>query len=132
MEKISLNGTNNSELGYYLAGLIEGDGNILTSKTFKSTNGRIYNPAIAISFHKNEMACFEHIKQILDNGGLYPDKGSNAFRFRINKTYELIQLIQLINGKFRTSYFVLRTSYFLSAEAAEKHGRFSMVFLGRQ
>jgi len=48
------------------------------------------------------MPCFEHIKKVIGNGGLYPDKGSNAFRLRISKTYELFQLIELINGKFRT------------------------------
>jgi hypothetical protein len=54
--------TNNPQLGYSLAGLIEGDGNILTSKTLKSRKCRINNPQITISFHISDLPLFLHIK----------------------------------------------------------------------
>ena len=44
----------NLQLGSYLAGLIEGDGNIWTSKTLKSSKGRINNPQITFTFHVKE------------------------------------------------------------------------------
>ena len=40
-----------SQLGFYLANLIEGDGNIWTSQTFKSLNGHIYNSQRTFTFH---------------------------------------------------------------------------------
>lgn len=47
-----------SQLGFYLAGLIEGDGNIWTSKTLRSAKGRINNPQIAFTFHLKEKPLF--------------------------------------------------------------------------
>ena len=42
--------TKNKPLGYYLAGLIEGDGNISTEKTIGSPKGRKNNPQIMFTF----------------------------------------------------------------------------------
>lgn len=92
----------NKQLGYYLAGLIEGDGHIWTPKNFKSPNGRIYNPQIGFAFHKNERPCFEYLRQILGSGSFCQQNWTNVCTLRISKTYELIEIINLINGKFRT------------------------------
>jgi hypothetical protein len=78
-----MNNINNSQLGYYLAGLIEGDGNIWTSKTLKSAKGRINNPQITISFHINDFPLFQHIKNIFGSGSLYKVKEKKY----INKGY---------------------------------------------
>ena len=59
---LNLSDTNSSwnpQLGFYLAGLIEGDGNIWTSKTLKSPKGRINNPQITFTFHIKERAFFK-------------------------------------------------------------------------
>jgi hypothetical protein len=93
---------NNSQLGFYLAGLIEGDGSIWTPKTLVSPNEYICNSRIQISFHKKEIPFFENLKSIIGAGGIYNPKIGNACSYKIAKTDKLIELINLINGKFRT------------------------------
>jgi len=95
-------GSFNSQLGFYLAGLIEGDGNIWTSKTLKSTKGRINNPQITFTFHVKEKPFFNELKNIFNTGSLYQEKLNNTCKYRISKTSKLIDMINLINGKFRT------------------------------
>lgn len=97
----SLN-TSNSQLGFYLAGLIEGDGNIWTPKTLKSSNGRTYNPQITLSFNIKEKPFFEHLKRKFNTGGLYQEKATNTGIYRISETSKQIEIINLINDKFRT------------------------------
>lgn len=92
---------NNSHLGYYLAGLIEGDGNIWTSKTFKSAKGRIYNPRVMITFHINDMPLIKHIKEISGKGSIYKAKGSKFGKYIISDK-DTLKTFNLINGKFRT------------------------------
>jgi hypothetical protein len=65
---------NNSQLGYYLAGLIEGDGNIWIPKTIGGTKGYLCNPRIGIAFHKRELPFFEKLISIFDAGGIYQPK----------------------------------------------------------
>lgn len=98
--------TNTSQLGYYLAGLIEGDGNIWTQKTIKSSKGRINNPQIVFTFHLKETPLYLHLKDIFNTGSLYKEKLSNACKYRISEKNKLIEIINLINGKFRTPKIV--------------------------
>lgn len=91
-----------SQLGFYLAGLIEGDGNIWTSKTMKSPNGRVYNPQITFTFHSKERPLFELLKAIFKKGSLYQETSLQYCKYRITDTENLIKLITMINGKFRT------------------------------
>jgi len=84
-----------SQLGFYIAGLIEGDGNIWTPKTLRSCKGRINNPEITFTFHKKERTFFE-------TGSLYEERLSNICKYRISDKDKLIQVVNLINGKFRT------------------------------
>ncbi len=93
---------NNSELGYYLAGLIEGDGNIWISKTQRSSKNELWAPSITITFHKRELPFFEYLKFVINGGYIYQSKFDNYCRFRIVKSEVLIKIINLINGKFRT------------------------------
>jgi len=92
----------NTQLGYYLAGLIEGDGNIWTSKTYKSANGPTYSPCVQFTFHVNELPLFKHMKDVLGGGSFYKVKLNNVCRYRISDKNTLIKVINLINGKFRT------------------------------
>jgi len=94
--------SSNMELGFYLTGLIEGDGNIWTSKTLKSPKGRINNPQIVFTFHVKEKPFFTKLKTIFKTGSLYKEKLNNTCKYRISETKKLIELINLINGKFRT------------------------------
>jgi len=97
-----MNNIKTSQLGYYLAGLIEGDGNIWTSKRLISVKSQTYNPRIQLTFHANEMPFFRHMKLIFGTGGLYQEKLSNVCRYSISDKNTLIEVINLINGKFRT------------------------------
>jgi len=93
----------NSQLGYYLAGLIEGDGSIWTPKeVIIPGKSRVYNPQISFSSHINDIALYEHIRDILGTGSLLKEKSSNACVYRISEKNTLITIINLINGKFRT------------------------------
>jgi len=99
---INMNNMNNSQLGYYLAGLIEGDGNIWTQKTIRSSKNRLKNPQIMFTFNKKEKPLYLCIKEIFGTGSFYEIKSTNACRYTISEKYTLIKLINLINGKFRT------------------------------
>lgn len=92
----------NPQLGFYLAGLIEGDGNIWTSKRLKSSKGRINNPQITLTFHLKEKPFFARLKTVFKTGSLYKEKSNNVCKYRISETGKLIEIINLINGKFRT------------------------------
>nr|QJQ35272.1 LAGLIDADG endonuclease [Fusarium lactis] len=91
-----------SDLGFYLAGLIEGDGNIWIPKSQRSTKNELAYPTIAITFHRKELPLFEHIKCVLGGGYIYESRSDNGCRFRIVKGEILIKVVNLINGKFRT------------------------------
>jgi hypothetical protein len=93
----------NLELGYYLAGLIEGDGNIWTSKTLKSPKGYILNPHIAFTFHKKELPLFKYMKEAFNAGSITKYKLSNVCYYTICDKNTIIEIINLINGKFRTA-----------------------------
>jgi len=91
-----------SELGYYLAGLLEGDGNIWTQKTLRSNDGRRRNPQIMFTSHTKDIFLYRQIKDILGGGVFYKVKGHNCFMYKIYDLPTLLKLINLINGKFRT------------------------------
>lgn len=86
-------------LGSYLAGLIEGDGYILLRKEQKKI------PAIIITFHEKEIPMFEKLKFLLKSVNIYKEKktgGKSIYRFQITNTETVINVINLINGYFRT------------------------------
>ena len=99
-----MNLTNNSksQWGFYIVGLIEGGGNIWTSKTLKSPKGKIYNPQITFTFHLREKPFFNELKRIFNTGSLYKETLNNTCKYRISEKNKLIEMINLINGKFRT------------------------------
>jgi hypothetical protein len=56
----------NSQLDYYIAGLIEGDGIIYLPKYYKYIQKYNYNPRLEIAFHRKELP---FIKKLKDNLG---------------------------------------------------------------
>lgn len=82
--------------------MIEGDGNIWKPKRLISPNGRIYNPQITFTFLVKERPYFENLKQNFKTGSLCKEKLSNVCKYRNSETQSLIQIINLINGRFRT------------------------------
>jgi hypothetical protein len=98
---------NNSQLGSYLAGLIEGKGDIWTTKELKNLKGKICNPRISFTFHKNELPLFMYLKELFGAGSIYPSKYDSYSKYSIADSELLIEIINLINDKFRTPKLLL-------------------------
>ncbi len=62
----------------------------------------MHNPQITFTFHVNEAPLFIHIKWVLGTGSIYHVKLTNVCKYRISDKNTLIEVIHLINGKFRT------------------------------
>lgn len=89
-------GTTN-QLGYYLAGLIEGDGSIILRKGEREK----ISPKIVFTFGKNENSMYEKLQKTLNTGVIYSEK-KGVCRYSVTNADEVIKLINLVNGKFRT------------------------------
>jgi hypothetical protein len=73
---------NNTQLGYYLAGLIEGDDSIWTPKALVSLNEYIYViHEYKLLFIKKETLFFENFMLIIGAGGIFPSKHSNSCKY---------------------------------------------------
>lgn len=79
------------ELGYYLAGLIEGDGSISKNK-------------IEIVFHLNDLCLANYLKNRLNIGNIYKIKNELAIKYVISNKDGILKIINLINGKFYSNY----------------------------
>jgi hypothetical protein len=88
---------NSSELGHYLAGLIEADGSVITPK--KSSKN---TPAITISFHEDDKPLAEKICDKLGYGSIELIPSKKAVKIHIRGKYSILNTLFLINGKFRT------------------------------
>lgn len=89
-------GTTN-QLGYYLAGLIEGDGSIIVRKGEREAIA----PIIVFTFSKNEIIMYEKLKEIVSSGYISVEK-RGVCRYVITNPDSVIHIINLVNGKFRT------------------------------
>jgi hypothetical protein len=94
-ELISINKTD-SQLGYYLAGLIESDGSIIVPSEGDST------PTIKIVFQIKDLPLAEKIKEVLGYGSIQKTKSDLAIELFIRNKKGIINLTSLINGKLRT------------------------------
>jgi hypothetical protein len=92
----------NDNLGYYLAGLIEGDGSIYVPKTERSAKGKINYPAIQIAFHLKDLPLALLIQKTIGHGSLNRVKNANCYILTINNYTGIILIINLINGKLRS------------------------------
>lgn len=81
------------EFGYYLAGLIEGDGSIVISK------GKAY---IFICFHLHDVSTAYYIKKRIGSGSMVKQKNKKAINLTIVSRQGLLKVINMVNGKFRT------------------------------
>jgi LAGLIDADG endonuclease len=91
-----------NEFSYYLTGLIEGDGSIITPKTIRSVKGKLNYPSIQIIFNLKDLPLALLIQKELGTGSLLKKKGVNAYILTINSYDGILLLIALINGKMRT------------------------------
>jgi hypothetical protein len=90
------------QLGYYLAGLLEGDGHISIPALGKSTLNRILNPRIVFTFHKKNLKLYELIQLELGGIGRLQSKDENVLRYIIGDIEGINTIIKLLHNKFRT------------------------------
>ncbi len=89
------------EFGYYLAGLLEGDGHIGLPSIGKTSLNRVLNPRITFTSHINNLEMYLYIHNQLDNIGRFQVTG-NILRFIIGDIQGINLVINLIQGKLRT------------------------------
>lgn len=85
------------QLGYYLAGLIEGDGSIILRKGEREKT----SPKIVFTFAKSEIPMYERLQQILNTGVISTEK-TGVCKYSITNADAVAKTINLVNGKFRT------------------------------
>lgn len=79
-----------TDLGYYLAGLIEGDGHISSQNQ------------IVITFHETDVSLAYFLKEKIGHGNIKKIKNKKAFNYIVSNKEGLIIIINLINGKIKT------------------------------
>ena len=82
------------QFGYWLAGLIDGDGSLLVSK--------LGHPSIEITLHEEDVKTLYKIKYITGFGSVSKRTNSKAYRIRFTNKQACITVINLINGKLLT------------------------------
>lgn len=88
-------------MSYYLAGLIEGDGHFNTPKKLKTPSGTARVAAIEVVFALKDRPSAEFL-QSLFGGRLYDHPQKKISRWLIQDKKSVTNIINLINGKFRT------------------------------
>lgn len=83
---------NNEKLGYYLAGLIDGDGHF--SKA----------PQLVIVFSSSDAFLAYYLKERLGYGNVKKVKDKNAYLLIVSNKEGILHVINLINGKLRTEH----------------------------
>lgn len=90
-----------SQLGPYMAGLIEGDGSIIVPKKDKSLKGKKYHPIIRIVFHKNDLPLAQHLQSLLQ-GQLRCPQDKGYVLWEIQDLTGFTRMTRLVNGYFRS------------------------------
>lgn len=78
----------------YLAGLIEGDGNIYVPQTGAAS--------VTIIFNSKDLPLALLIQKEINHGNIYKIKGKNAYSYVISNLLGLTIIVNHINGHFRT------------------------------
>jgi hypothetical protein len=89
-------------LGYYLAGLLEGDGNINIPALGNTSLDRILNPRIVFTADKNNLHLYAYIQHKLGYKGRFQLVNGNTIRYIIGDIEGIKLLINLIHNKLRT------------------------------
>ena len=93
---------NDNQLGYYLAGLIEGDGTIIVPTKQRTDKGKLTHPIIRIVFSLPDLPLAEKLQQVLGCGFIQKPKKGNYVLYEVQNKAGLLKLTNLINGKIRT------------------------------
>ena len=89
-----------SKLGSYLAGLIEADGSIAVHDI--NSNAKKYRPKFIIVFAINDKPLADKLANITNTGIVYCKQNAGHVLWQIQKTEDVIKIINLINGFMRT------------------------------
>ena len=81
-----------NQLGYYLAGLIEGDGSIILRKGQREK----ISPKIVFTFGKNEVPMYEKLQNILNTGVIYSEKKKEYVDIVLLTPMGLLMLLTLL------------------------------------
>ena len=93
---------NNNQLGYYLAGLLEGDGHISLPSLGVLSLNRVLNPRIVFTSHINNLGMYAFVQSELGDIGRFQISGDNAIRYIIGDVKGIMLFINLMHGKLRT------------------------------
>lgn len=125
----SIDYTNISDdnLGYYLAGLLEGDGNINIPALGNTSLDRILNPRIVFTADKHNLHLYAYIQYRLGDKGRFQLVNDNTIRYIIGDIEGIKSLINLIHNKLRTPKNItfnkliefFNNKYFLSIESSK-------------
>jgi len=91
----------NDQLGYYLAGLLEGDGHISIPALGNTILNRILNPRIVFTSHINNLQLYAYIQSQLGGIGRFQCNGNNI-RYIIGDIKGIKLIINLLHNKLRT------------------------------
>ena len=91
-----------NSLGYYLAGLLEGDGSISIPGLGATTMNRILNPRIVFTTHVNNVGMYVFLQSELGGVGRFQTSGTNTLRYIIGDKEGTLLCINLMHGKLRT------------------------------
>lgn len=102
-EKLTINNSNKPEsIGPYLAGLFEGDGHIVLSKSIiEESKVKNTSPSIAITFVNKDLPLINKLLEKFGGRLRFKDK-ENAIVWIIGSHKELVNMINLLNGYLRT------------------------------
>ena len=89
-----------SKLGPYLAGLIEADGSFAVHN--KQSNAKKYRPKILVVFSTADEPLAKKLASITNAGKVYNKNSAGCVIWQIQKTEDLIKIINIINGYMRT------------------------------
>jgi len=89
--------------GWYLAGLIEGDGYIgVPEKGVRTKKGQLLYPSIQIAFHAKDLPLATFILTCIGKGSLIKKKNTRSYTLTFNSKESQLKIINLIHGKLRT------------------------------
>ena len=89
-----------SKLGAYLAGLIEADGTFAIHDI--NSNAKKYRPKIMVVFAIDDKPLADKLISITEAGTLYVKSNAGHVLWQIQKTEDVIKIINIINGFMRT------------------------------